>query len=58
MSEEMKCQYCGGPSPKGYTCDTCKDGWPIDDCRCENNGDYCDACYEWVEKRRANITPA
>jgi hypothetical protein len=26
-----------------------------DKCRCENNGDYCDACDTFLDKRRADV---
>jgi len=47
------CQYCGAETVKSYTCKECNETRPhADRCRCENNGDYCDACYEWWESRR------
>lgn len=54
-NESGKCQYCGGASPNTYTCKTCVDGWPYNTCKCENNGDYCDACREWIELRREEV---
>lgn len=46
------CQYCKGPSFGGYTCEVCFTGWPREECRCENNGDYCEACAAWIEARQ------
>lgn len=50
--ENMKCQYCKAPSPGSFICKDCLAGWPWDACRCENNGDLCEACEEWIEMRR------
>ena len=51
----MTCQYCGQPTVNTYTCQACRDGWPVNDCRCENNGDYCEACQAWIEYRREAV---
>jgi hypothetical protein len=58
VDESGKCQYCGGPSPNSYTCMECTLGWPRDKCKCENNGDYCDACFAWIEQRREVVAEA
>ncbi len=54
----MTCQYCGAPSGESYTCATCTNGWPYEYCRCENNGDYCEACEKFIESRRAEVQGA
>ena len=51
----MKCQYCRAETEHGYTCEECKRTWPVDDCTCENNGDYCESCEAWLRKRRGEI---
>jgi hypothetical protein len=50
-----KCQYCGGASPNTRTCKDCVDGWPYEKCRCENNGDYCWTCADYIEARREKV---
>ena len=52
MHVPKKCQYCGGPSERGYTCEACEKGWPYDKCKCENNGDFCESCEAYIEARR------
>jgi len=47
-----QCQYCKAPCEDSYTCTECNDGWPTESCRCENNGDYCEACETFIEFRQ------
>ena len=49
------CQYCRAPVEGSYTCKECNDGWPYEDCTCENNGGGCAACEAWIEYRRMKV---
>ena len=52
LRDLKECQWCGSLQD-AYTCSECEAGWPRGACKCENNGDFCDACDEYVEQRTA-----